>query len=108
MTTPADEIRAAADQLEPLADKAQADLENDDYWKCYDPNTAWWDGLTNGMGGASGDLAGAISPAAVKELARWLRAEARRASCASSVEGQAVVSAHALAFARAINGGEQP
>ena len=104
MTTPADELRTAAEKLAPLAEAAQEDLETGDYWAGYPKATAWWDGLTNGMGGASGDLAGAIPPAAVKELARWLRAEARRLVATTHPGWQETVSPHALAVARAING----
>lgn len=106
--TPADELRAAADKLTPLAEAAQHDLDTGDYWACYNPATAWHDGLTNGMGGASGDLAAALPPAAVAELARWLRTEARRLATRALPEWQEVISPHALALARAINGGEQP
>lgn len=103
MTTPTGELTAAADRLEPLADAAQQDLNTDDFWSCYDPATAWWDGLTNGMGGSSGDLAGAIPPGAVKELARWLRAEARRLAETTHPGWQNTVSPHAVALARLIN-----
>jgi hypothetical protein len=106
--TPADELAAAADKLTPLAEAAERDLTTNDYWACYNPATAWHDGLTNGMGGASGDLAGALPPKAALELARWLRAEARRLACASTPEGQTIVGRHALAVARAINGSDQP
>ena len=94
---PADELTAAADKLEPLAVAAQEDLEGGDYWMVYDPATAWCDGLTNGMGGASGDLAAALPPNAVIELARWLRSAARDAR-------EIGPDPHALAVARAING----
>lgn len=104
--TPADELRTAADTLEPLARAAQDDLNTGDYWKSYEPARAWHDGLTNGMGGKSGDLAAALTPTAVLELARWLRAEARRLACASSELGQEIVGRHAVAFARVINGGQ--
>jgi hypothetical protein len=102
--TPADELTAAASLLQPLADAAQADLDADDFWKCYDPATAWRDGFLNGMGGKCGDLAGAIPPAAVTELVRWLRAEARRLSYVSRPDWQDVVSPHAVALARIILG----
>lgn len=101
MTTPADELRAAADKLTPLAEAAQKDVQTGDYWACYDPATAWHDGLTNGMGGASGDLAGAIPPKAVIELARWLKSAARDAV-------EIGPDPHALAVARALNAGGQP
>lgn len=91
-TTPADELRAAADTLEHLAHAAQHDLDTNTYWSGYNPATAWCDGFVNGMGGEPGDLAGALPPVAVLELARWLRAEARRTPA----------DPHALAVARAL------
>ncbi|NUS83695.1 MAG: hypothetical protein HOY75_13350 [Streptomyces sp.] len=101
MTSPAEQLTAAADKLAPLAEAAQKDLETDDYWACYDPATAWYDGLTNGMGGASGNLAGAIPPKAVTELARWLRSAARDAR-------EIGPDPHAVAVARAILAASQP
>lgn len=95
MTTPAAELQAAAEFLRPLAEAAQRDLDTDDYFACYDRATAWWDGLTNGMGGATGDLAGAIPPKAVIELARWLQSAARDAT-------EIGPDPHALAVARAL------
>ncbi|MER8220931.1 hypothetical protein ABTZ58_10125 [Streptomyces sp. NPDC094143] len=92
----AEELRAAAETLRPLAEAAQHELETGDYWKPYNPTTAWRDGLTNGMGGASGDLAGALPPAAVIELARWLQSAARDAV-------EIGPDPHAVAVARAIN-----
>lgn len=100
--TVADELTAAADVLESLARTAQTAVDTDDYWSCYDKATAWRDGLTNGMGGASGDLAAALPPRAVLELSRWLRAEARRLSSAVHPDWQDVVSPHALAVVRAL------
>ncbi|WP_369274478.1 hypothetical protein AB5J55_35165 [Streptomyces sp. R11] len=91
----ADELTAAADVLEPLARKAQQDVDTGRYWSCYDKATAWRDGLTNGMGGASGDLAAALPPAAVLELSRWLRSAARDAR-------EIGPDPHALAVARAL------
>ncbi|MEV7140735.1 hypothetical protein [Streptomyces tauricus] len=99
MTSPAETLTAAAQKLDPLADAAQKDLDTGDYWACYDPATAWHDGLTNGMGGASGDLAAALPPAAVKELARWLRSAARDAR-------EIGPDPHALAVARKILGSQ--
>ncbi|MFD5848363.1 hypothetical protein [Streptomyces chartreusis] len=93
--TPADELTAAANALEPLARKAQQDVATNDYWSSYDKATAWRDGLTNGMGGASGDLAAALPPEAVLELSRWLRSAARDAREIGS-------DPHALAVARAL------
>lgn len=104
--TPAGELTAAADVLESLARTAQRAVDTDDYWASYDKRTAWWDGLTNGMGGAPGDLAGALPPAAVLELSRWLRAEARRLTATTHPGWQETCSPHALAVARAIGGGQ--
>ena len=39
--TPADELRAAADKLAPLAEAAQHDLDTGDYWAGYPKATAW-------------------------------------------------------------------
>lgn len=91
----ADELTAAAEVLEPLARKAQQDVDTGDYWSGYDKATAWRDGLTNGMGGASGDLAAALPPKAVLELSRWLRSAARDAR-------EIGADPHALAVARAL------
>ncbi|NUO42385.1 MAG: hypothetical protein HOV82_10135 [Streptomyces sp.] len=93
----ADELRNAADKLRALATAAQKELDTGDYWACYDPAIAWRDGLTNGMGGASGDLAAVLPPAAVTELARWLRSAARDAR-------EIGPDPHAVAVARAVNG----
>lgn len=101
--TAAPELTAAADTLESLARAAEQDVATSDYWKCYLPETAWRDGLTNGMGGASGDLAGALSPAATLELSRWLRAEARHEAYTLAEFGHRSASPHAVALARAIN-----
>ncbi|MFG3046293.1 hypothetical protein ACGFZR_15355 [Streptomyces sp. NPDC048241] len=95
--TPADEMTAAADKLTALAEAAQKSLDTEEYWTFYPKATAWHDGLTNGMGGASGDLAAALPPAAVTELARWLKSAARDAREVGS-------DPHALAVARVING----
>lgn len=102
----APELTTAADTLESLARAAEADVATNDYWKYYDPATAWHDGLTNGMGGASGDLAGALPPAAALELSRWLRAEARQEAYSLAEFGHRSASPHAVALARAINGSQ--
>jgi hypothetical protein len=101
--TPVDELIAAADKLQPLATAAQHDLETGDYWSGYDKKTAWFDGMTNGMGGESGDLAGVLSPTVALELCRLLRAEARRLTTTTHPGWQETVSPHAIAIARAIN-----
>lgn len=101
--TTTDELTAAADNLESLARAAQEDLDTNSFWSGYDKTTAWRDGFVNGMGGEPGDLAGALPPAAVLELSRWLRAEARRlATTAHPSWHDTVASPHALAVARAL------
>lgn len=87
------ELTAAADRLDTAATAARHDLENDDYWTCYDPATAWRDGFVNGFGGPTSELAALFHPDVATELARWLRREAR----------DATPSQHALALARAVN-----
>lgn len=72
-----DELRAAAQLLLDLADACQEDLETADYWKPYDPATAWRDGFMNGFGGISSELAALFPPAAARELAMVFRAWAR-------------------------------
>ncbi|MEU3283348.1 hypothetical protein [Streptomyces antibioticus] len=54
------------------------------------------------MGGASGDLAAALPPAAVLELARWLRAEARQEAYSLAEFGHRSANPHAVALARAL------
>lgn len=105
-TSPAATLRAAADKIDPLANAVQRDLDTDDYWKCYDPATAWRDGFANGFGGISSELVALFTPAAARELARWLRAESRRLANTTHPGWQETVSPHALAFARAVLGEE--
>jgi len=110
--TPADQLRTAAQTLRTIATAAQHDLETADYWKPYDPATAWRDGFVNGFGGVSSDLAALLPPAACLALADWLdwsadgcerRAKAARLARHLSPEPEGA--AQALAVARQINGG---
>ncbi|MGW3144869.1 hypothetical protein ACWDG1_09340 [Streptomyces sp. NPDC001177] len=96
------ELTAAADTLESLARAAEHDLATNDFWTGYNPATAWRDGFVNGMGGEPGDLAGALPPAAVLELARWLCAEARQEAYSLAEFGHRSASPHAVALARAL------
>ena len=73
---PALAVHEAAARIRRTAESAQADLDTDDFWKCYDPATAWRDGFLNGMGGACSELAGLFTPALATELADWLDAVA--------------------------------
>lgn len=107
-TTAADELHAAARLLMGLADTAQGDLDTADYWKPYDKATAWRDGLTNGMGGASGDLAAVFSPAAAHALAGWLRDSAvihlpdNECGYCDPIRNPLRLPCHALTVARAL------
>ncbi|MGA5330978.1 hypothetical protein ACPCJT_20335 [Streptomyces griseoincarnatus] len=109
MTNPADELRQAAQTLMDLADAAQTDLDTGDYWKPYAPATAWRDGLTNGMGGTSGDLAAVFSPATAHALALLLRGvlsqahESGHEECSSWCSPETCDLSAALAVARQIN-----
>lgn len=54
----------------------QEGLDHSDFYRCYPKETAYRDGMANGMGGAAGELAGLLGPDAVRPLARALRAVA--------------------------------
>ena len=71
--TPADELRAAAQQLMDLADAAQDNLDTADYWRTYDKAAAWREGFVNGFGGPWADLVAVFTPATAYAIARWLR-----------------------------------
>lgn len=72
MTTPAGELRAAAQQLRAAATVAQDDLETADYWKPYTPAAAWRDGHVNGFGGVSSEYVALLPPTVGLALADWL------------------------------------
>jgi hypothetical protein len=104
MSTPADELKAAAQTLMDLADAAQEELDTGDYWKPYDKTTAWRDGFANGFGGLSSDLVAVLSPATAHALAAWLRSTAASLAASTHPGWQECVAPDALAVARAING----
>jgi hypothetical protein len=95
--TPAEELRTAAQTLRPLAEAAQHDLETADYWKPYDPATAWRDGFVNGFGGISSDLAAIFTPTTALALADLLDDQA-------DGDDEGVINPWALALARQILG----
>ncbi|GKQ35156.1 hypothetical protein [Streptomyces sp. A012304] len=106
--TPADELRAAAEKLRPLAETAQHDLETADYWKPY-TSDAWAHGFINGFGGPSSDYAAVLPPAVGLALADWLDIAAEYAErWPPDAQTNSPFRAGALAVARAINGGGQP
>jgi len=70
--SPALTVHEAAAVIRRIAERAQHDLDTDDFWKCYNPATAWRDGFENGMGGVCSELAGLFTPALAAEFADWL------------------------------------
>jgi hypothetical protein len=114
MTTPADELRIAAQKLRALADTAQRDLETDVYWTPYTSN-AWAQGFINGFGGVSSEYVAVLPPTVGTALAELLERMAKLAGLYATLHrsetGTTVVEQHpdgtireALAVARAING----
>jgi diadenosine tetraphosphate (Ap4A) HIT family hydrolase len=65
-------LETAAHLLQDRARAAQHHMENDDYWKCYDPATAWADGYDNGFGGMTVPYVSMLPPQAGMYLARLL------------------------------------
>lgn len=59
-------------KLAELAEAAARDVRTDTYYACYPPQTAYRDGMANGMGGNAGDMAGLLGPDAVRALAKAL------------------------------------
>ncbi|GAA2192791.1 hypothetical protein [Streptomyces bangladeshensis] len=98
--TPANELRAAAEKLRPLAETAQHDLETADYWKPY-PSDAWAHGFINGLGGPSSHYAAILPPTVGLALADWLDFEAALIERVPGAELRGRTE-HALAVARAL------
>lgn len=64
--------RRSALRLGILAAKVERDVERMEYYRCYPDATAYRDGMVNGMGGHTGDLAGLLGPQMVRPLVRIL------------------------------------
>lgn len=67
--------RAALRASQALAARAEAadiDVRMDEYYACYPDETAYRDGMLNGMGGSAGDLAAVFTPQAARALSRAL------------------------------------
>jgi hypothetical protein len=60
--------KRAAEALAEHAEKVEDDLRTDRYYACYPPATAYRDGMVNGMGGATGDMASLLGPDAVRAI----------------------------------------
>lgn len=112
-TANCDAALRVSEVLARLAEAADLDVRSDEYYRCYDPATAYRDGMVNGMGGNAGDLAGLFGPEAVRPLATALGEIARmgrdyeelvqdhnRNTCA---DFQCTVWGHLVDIARAID-----
>jgi hypothetical protein len=107
----AEELRKAAGTLGELAALAQKDLDTEDYWKPYDPQTAWRDGFVNGFGGVCSDLVAEFTPSVAMMLADLMNASAKFVDIYERLAGGEVPDAEQdmmvrrlLAIAREING----
>lgn len=67
----------SSEALARLAEATDRDVRTDQYYACYEPATAYRDGMVNGMGGNAGDLAGLLGPETVRPLALALGEIAR-------------------------------
>lgn len=76
MTEPATRLRQAAAKLREMAAVADHDVKTEPFWACYDPATAWRDGLVNSFGGVTGDYAALMHPGVGAALADVLEVEA--------------------------------
>lgn len=113
MTTPADELRAAATKLRELIAVVEHDIATNPYWASseHPPHvypSLYARGVDDGLGGPAGALAAAMHPGVGLALADWLDDEARRLAHATHPDWQETVSPHAVALARIINTGGQP
>lgn len=103
---PAELLRAAAARLRTLAEAASEDLKTNPYWRSeLRPDAPYANGVRNGLGGAAGDLAAALTPEAATALADWLEAHARHLSGTTHPGWQECVSPQPVALARAILAG---
>lgn len=113
MTTPADELRTAAQRLRELATDA-----TDGPWTPDDPNTRWGDDGDHQLVGGGKILAtfdsdyngplntayaAAMHPGVGTALADWLDTTADQLAALTHPDWQDVVAPHALTTARAIN-----
>jgi hypothetical protein len=109
VTSPATELRTAAEKLRDLADAVTRDIATNPYWTSTDhpphdyPNL-YARGVDNGLGGPAGEFAAAMGPNVGLAIADWLDQAAANAA-ALTWPNDFIESA--LAVARAINGGQQ-
>lgn len=74
-------LRRVAKALKWRAEAAQRELTDNPFFKAYRPETAYADGMINGMSGATGDMAALLDPNATLILAQALHE-------ASEMDGQ--------------------
>ncbi|MFE1950000.1 hypothetical protein ACFW9D_05960 [Streptomyces sp. NPDC059524] len=98
-TTPADELRTAAQTLLDLADDTAEDMATNDYWRSavVEPKHWFHNGIDNAVGGPAGKLAGLMSPRFARMLAIYFRDEAGRGQDFDT---------RAVTLARVMNGGQ--
>lgn len=60
--------KRASEALAVHVQKVEEDVRNDEYYACYPPATAYRDGMVNGMGGSTGDMASLLGPEAVRAI----------------------------------------
>lgn len=73
--SPAETLRAAAEELRTAATDARHDLDNLQYWQGVTrlPNGGRWErGITNALGGAAGAYCAMLGPAVGLAVADWL------------------------------------
>lgn len=71
-TENAETAKRASQELAKRADAVTRDTREGEYYRCYPAATAYRDGMVNGMGGASGAMAGLLGPEAVRALSKAL------------------------------------
>lgn len=71
-TANVESAKRASQALARRADGVARDLREHDYYKCYPAETAYRDGMVNGMGGNAGDMAGLLGPDVARVLSQAL------------------------------------
>lgn len=71
-TENAEAAKRASQELAKCAEDVVWDMREGEYYRCYPADTAYRDGMMNGMGGPAGKMAGLLGPDAVRALSRAL------------------------------------
>ncbi|MEW5658305.1 hypothetical protein ABGT92_23665 [Streptomyces cinereoruber] len=106
MTSVSDQLRTAAKVLRAHADAAEADVDTNPYWRSALTERPDWyaNGVRNGLGGPSGELAALMGPDTGRALADWLDHHASILTAATQYDPDSNLARYALAVARALNG----